>query len=89
MYSIEVTSLSSKGQVVIPSQIRRDLGITNGSKLLVLTDGSNLLLKPIGAPKLDAFKKLVSASRAVVRKSGFKQKDLPGIIKKVRHESRS
>lgn len=88
MSNVEVTSLSSKGQVVIPNQIRKELGISNGSKLLVLTDGTNLLLKPIGSPKLETFQKLVRASRAVARKRNLKPGDVTRIIKKIRHENR-
>lgn len=52
MISTEVTSLSSKGQVVIPDKIRKQLGLVTGTKLIVISDGANLLLKPMEEPKL-------------------------------------
>ena len=45
--------------VVIPDRIRKEMGLTFGSKLIVITDGSNLLLKPMEEPKIETFKKLI------------------------------
>ena len=59
MIKTELTSLSSKGQVVIPDKIRKDMGLTAGSKLMVITDGSNLLLKPVEEPKMEVLKNLL------------------------------
>ncbi|OGY81428.1 MAG: hypothetical protein A3F54_02170 [Candidatus Kerfeldbacteria bacterium RIFCSPHIGHO2_12_FULL_48_17] len=87
--NVRVTSLSSKGQVVIPNDIREKLSLTPGSNLLVLTDGSNLLLKPIKAPKMKIFTRLMKQSRKLASKNGIKQRDVNSIIKSVRNESRS
>ena len=42
-----VTTVSSKGQVVIPKTIREQLNLESGRPLVVFSDGSNILLKPI------------------------------------------
>ena len=89
MGNLQVTSVSSKGQVVIPTEIREKMGITSGSKLVVVTDGNNLLLKPIESPKMSEFKELVKYSRRLAKKAGLKKKDLDSTIKAVRRESRS
>ncbi len=89
MNQVEVTSLSSKGQVVIPSGIRKELGVSTGSKFVVLTDGNNLLLKPVQTPKLETFKKLIKESTALAKKMGFKKSNVAKTIKKARNENRS
>jgi AbrB family looped-hinge helix DNA binding protein len=89
MISSEATSLSSKGQVVIPVKIRKFMKLVTGSKLVVMTDGSNLLLKPIEEPRIAAFKNLISESRRLTRKSRLRKRNLAKIIRKVRSESRS
>lgn len=89
MISTEVTSLSSKGQIVIPDKIRKQLGLTTGSKLIVITDGSNLLLKPMEEPKLETFKKLIEESRKFAKKEKLKKTDIKKSIEEVRSESRS
>ena len=88
MSTVEVTSLSTKGQVVIPQLIRDDLGIKPGSKLMVISDGVNVLLKPLESPKLEAFRKLVGESRAYARRVGLKQSDVPAALKRVRNARR-
>jgi antitoxin PrlF len=89
MIKTEVTRLSSKGQVVIPDQIRKKMGLTTGSKLIVITDGSNLLLKPIEEPKIDVFKKLIDESRKFAKKEKLKKSDIGKVIKETRRANRS
>lgn len=86
---VKVTSLSSKGQVVIPSDIREKLGISSGANMLVLTDGTNVLLKPIRMPKLQSFERLIKESRKIALTQKIKKDDVQKLIKSVRHESRS
>ena len=88
MTGFGITSLSSKGQVVIPSNLRKELGIIPGGKLVIFTDGSNLLLKPVQSPKLANFQKLIKESRAFAKKNNLKKSDVKKIIKQVRNENR-
>ncbi len=88
MRAMEVTTISSKGQVVIPANIRHEMGLANGAKLMVLTDGDNLLLKPLQKPKLQAFRELVRRSELYAKDAGLKKKDLTKALKKIRNENR-
>lgn len=81
--------MSSKGQVVIPSEFRKNLGLSAGSQLAVFSDGSTLLLKPVEIPDADDFERLLKESRKAAKKSGVKRSDISRAIKKVRNESRS
>jgi len=47
---IETVTVSSKGQVTIPSKLRRQLGIRKGERLLVAREENAIRLVPI--PKL-------------------------------------
>ena len=85
----EVTKVTSKGQVVIPRDIREKLGLASGSNLLVLTDGSNLLLKPIDTLSLKTFAQLVKDSRKLVARKRIRKGEVAKLIQRVRHESRS
>ena len=89
MIKTEVTSLSSKGQVVIPDRIRKEMGLTTGSKLMVITDGTNLLLKPVEEPKMEVFKKLIEESRKFAKKEKLEKADIEKVIKGVRSANRS
>jgi AbrB family looped-hinge helix DNA binding protein len=81
-----MTNMSSKGQVVIPNEFRKSLGLTSGTPLAVFTDGSNLMLKPIELPKVEDFENLLKESRKAAKAAGLKKSDLKKIIKKVRNE---
>ena len=41
----DIIKVSSKGQIVIPREIRKKLGVRGGEKLLVLTRNGDILLR--------------------------------------------
>lgn len=89
MKKVLMTNMSSKGQVVIPSEFRKSLGLTPGTPLAVFTDGSTLLLKPVEIPDADVFEKLLKESRKAAKKAGLKRSDIVKAVKQARNENRS
>jgi AbrB family looped-hinge helix DNA binding protein len=85
---VELASVSTKGQVVIPGSIRKKLGISSGSKLMVVTDGENVLMKPIAPPRLEAFRKLADESRKAAEEAGLTSGDVSQAIAEVRNARR-
>lgn len=85
---VEVATVSTKGQVVIPNPIRRSLGITSGSKLVVMTDGKNVLMKPIQPPQIESFRELLKESRKAAVEAGLTPEDVEEAIREVRHARR-
>jgi antitoxin PrlF len=49
----DVIKLSSKGQIVIPREIRKKLGMKGGEKLLVLTCDGDIVLRKAKQASLD------------------------------------
>jgi len=49
----DIIKVSSKGQIVIPREIRKKLGVKGGEKLLVLTRGGDILLRKTKELSLD------------------------------------
>lgn len=88
MPHVEFTSISSRGQVVIPNDIRKQMGLTEGTKLMVFSDGVNLLMKPILPPSAASFKKLIRDGHRYAKEAGLKKNDLEEVIRKVRHRAR-
>ena len=64
MKLVATTRLSTKGQVVIPENVRRALGLEVGARFIVLADRDLVLLKRIVAPKARDTRKLIGRIRA-------------------------
>jgi antitoxin PrlF len=84
MPKVEFTSMSSRGQVVIPQDIRKQMGLEEGTKFVVFSDGENLLMKPLLTPNMTVFKKLLRDSHAYARRAGLKRSDVKKAIQRVR-----
>lgn len=61
MSSVKV---SSKGQIVIPEDIRKKLGLEKGSKVKVVLEGNKIVLMPAVEPPNEA---IISAEPKVVK----------------------
>ena len=51
----EYTTLSTKGQIIIPAEIRDQLKLSVGTKLSIQRDGQTLILRPITPSSSTAF----------------------------------
>ena len=80
----EVTSISTKGQVVLPKAIRDSLSLVPGSKLMVFSDGDNILMKPIKEPSLEEFDSLMAQSHELAQRVEMTEDDITEAIKTVR-----
>ena len=81
---LATTKLSSKGQVVIPEEIRKRLGLKEGTQFVVVGDRDVVILKSITPPAMREFDELVRHARRAARKSGMKRGDVKRAIARVR-----
>ena len=86
METVDVTRVSSKGQLVIPGEIRDALGIVPGTKFMVWGEGDTVLLKKIGRPSSEEIRKLFAESRRLARSVGLKKSDVRKAIAAVRRK---
>jgi len=84
MTDAATTRLSSKGQVVIPEEIRDRLGLKPGAQFVVLGDRDVVILKVIQTPDLSEFDEIVGRARKAAKRAGLKQKDVAQAISRVR-----
>ena len=84
MKKYDITSLSSKGQIVIPTQIRKQLELSVGTKMAIMTDGKNVLLQKIEPPRMSKFDNLIARSRELAKQKKLKKSDIQAAIKAVR-----
>ncbi|MBW1741710.1 MAG: AbrB/MazE/SpoVT family DNA-binding domain-containing protein [Deltaproteobacteria bacterium] len=84
MANVATTKLSSKGQVVIPENIRKKLRLEVGVQFVVLGDKDVVILKKISPPSIDEFDILIRKARKAAKEVGLKKSDIETAIKKVR-----
>ena len=81
---ISTTKISSKGQVVIPEEIRRRLNFREGTRFVVVGENDVVVLKAITEPAQGEFDALVKLARIQAKQAGLKQADLNAIIARAR-----
>jgi len=78
------TTLSSKGQVVIPEEIRTQLGLKAGAQFFVIADRDVVIFKRLDPPLLNEFSALVDRGRRAAKQTGLTRADVVAAVKKVR-----
>jgi len=84
---INVVTISSKGQIVIPKKVREEAGLDEQDKLLVVNDEDQIILKKISNEKAKG--KLLGLLETISKKieeKNLTEKDIKDEIKVVRDE---
>jgi AbrB family looped-hinge helix DNA binding protein len=84
MAGLATTKMSSKGQVVIPEEIRNRLGLKAGSQFIVVGERDTVILKAVSPPSMKEFDDLIAEARKQARFAGMKRSDITAAIGKVR-----
>lgn len=84
MSILEVTSVSTRGQVVIPNDIRENMNLKPGTKMIIIQEGDNILLKPIKTPRMSQFDKIIALGDKARKELNLKESDVDKAIKNVR-----
>ncbi len=84
MIDAATTTLSSKGQVVIPEEIRTRLGLKAGAQFVVVADRDVVIFKVLDPPALGEFTSLVARARDAAKRAGLRRADVAKAVSKVR-----
>jgi AbrB family looped-hinge helix DNA binding protein len=84
METIATTRMSSKGQVVIPETIRKQLNLNAGDQFIVVGEGDVVILKAVTVPDMDSFDALIQQARQQAKIVGLKHSDITRAISKAR-----
>lgn len=80
-----LVTMSSKGQIVIPKDLREELGFSKGVSFTVFGKDDTLILKKVDVPSAEeAFTKVHKWGLEFARKRSLKEKDIEKIIHKGR-----
>ena len=88
MSDATTTTLSSKGQVVIPEEIRTRLGLKPGAQFVVLGERDVVILKVLQAPDKRQFGILLRQARVAAKQSGLKRGDIARAVATTRRARR-
>lgn len=81
---MDITSISSKGQVVIPQKVRERLQIHSGEKFVVIGESDTIVLKKLKEPSFDDFELMLKKAREHATEHDLKSSDVEEAIKKAR-----
>ena len=84
MATLATTKMSSKGQVVIPEDVRKRLNLKAGTQFVVVGDNDVVILKAITPPSMDEFDGLVADARRKAKSARLKKSDIADAIAEVR-----
>jgi AbrB family looped-hinge helix DNA binding protein len=84
MADVSTTKMSSKGQVVIPESIRKQLKLKTGDRFVVVGEKDVVILKSISPPSLDESDDLIAEVRKKGKQAGIKKSDISDAISKAR-----
>jgi len=77
----EIGSISSRGQIAIPSDIRKELNLEEGSKVLFILKDDTLTMRKVTS---ETFAHITKPLKDEAKKSGFKESDVNEIVHKFR-----
>ena len=87
--AVDVLTVSSKGQIVLPAPIRKAMSISAGDKLAACATGGLIVLKPISVPDEADFKAWLDEAAGWAEASGLGESEVDNAIAAVRARRRS
>jgi len=84
MPTTATTTLSSKGQVVIPEALREALDLRPGTQFVVVGERDVVMLKVIAPPRIGEFGTLVQRARHAAVTTGLRRKEVAAAVRAVR-----
>ena len=89
--NIEITKMSSRGQVVIPQNIRQDRSIKDGERFLVYDLDDSIVLKRVKSLQrirsMDEFERVFSSMWRTAKARNITRSDIANEIKAVRKQN--
>ena len=77
---VEITTASSKGQIVLPAALRQHLGVKQGMRFAVYGQGDTVILKKLKIPSVEELERLTGKLGKHAEKKGVRPEDIEGII---------
>ena len=90
--AVEMVKMSSKGQIVIPQDIRENICASEGTMFAVVSGRDSIVLKKVALPSKDELicelKEIAKEGTKRAQKLGIKEKDIPDLVHKARNNKK-
>ncbi len=86
--SMQILTVSSKGQISLPVNIRKLLSIDAGDKLVAYTSGDVIMLKTLKLPSAEEFETSLDEAQKWALSVGYNENDVDDIVKSIRKKKR-
>lgn len=86
MANLATTKMSSRGQVVIPEDIRKRLNLKAGAQFIVVGEKDVVIFKSISRPSMKEFDGLIAKARRQAKDAGLKRSDIKAAIARARNK---
>lgn len=86
--SMQILTVSSKGQISLPVSIRKLLSIDTGDKLVAYTSGDVIMLKTLKLPSAEEFEASLDEAQKWESSVGYDESDINDIVKSARRKKR-
>ena len=84
----QILTVSSKGQISLPVNIRKLLSIDTGDKLIAYISGDVIMLKPLKLPTAEEFEASLDEAQKWAASVGYEESDVDDIIKSARRNKK-
>ena len=85
----QIVTVSSKGQISLPVNIRKLLSIDSGDKLVAYTSGDVIMPKTLKLPSAEEFEASLEEAQKWAASVGYTENDVDDIIKSTRKKNRA
>lgn len=87
---VELTKASSRGQIVIPQDLREEMNVKEGTLFAVFGSGDTIILKKIKTPTKEKLIKdleeIAKKGRKRAEQLGLKESDVPNVVHRFRRK---
>jgi len=78
---IEMGKISARGQIAIPAEIRREMDLQEGQRVLFVLENDTLMIKKITS---QTFSQITKPLKEAMKKTNLQEKDVPELLQQFR-----
>jgi len=82
---IEMATVSARGQICIPNNIRESMGLKEGNKVIFALTNDSLIMKKVS---MQTWEEITKPLKEAAKKSGLQEKDVVNIIHRFRKKKK-